>query len=37
MSIRNELLKNIVIASGGTVTGGTINELLQDWLDALSQ
>lgn len=37
MAIRNELLKSIVVASGGTVTGSTSNELLQDWLNAVSQ
>lgn len=32
----NEILRQIVLASGGTVTNaGNRNGLLQDWLDAL--
>lgn len=35
MPTRNELLKSIVIASGGTITSNASNGLLQDWLDAV--
>jgi hypothetical protein len=33
---RNDLLILIVLAVGGVVTGLTQNELLEDWLEALS-
>jgi hypothetical protein len=36
MEDRNDTLILIVFALGGVVTGITQNELLQDWLDALS-
>jgi len=36
MSIRNELLTQIVIAAGGSVTNpNNRNQLLKDWLAAL--
>lgn len=36
MSTRNELLKQIVIASGGAVTNpNNRNQLLEDWLKAV--
>ncbi len=33
--IENELLRQIVLASGGEVTSGTRNGLIKDWLRAL--
>jgi hypothetical protein len=33
---RNDILILIVLAVGGVVTGLTQNELLEDWLEALS-
>ncbi len=36
MSIQNEILAEIVVAAGGTVTDpSNRNQLLRDWLDAL--
>lgn len=35
MAIRNDLLRRIIVASGGEVTRQTENGLLQDWLDTL--
>ncbi|AUR86098.1 hypothetical protein NVP1082O_09 [Vibrio phage 1.082.O._10N.261.49.E4] len=35
MNTMNELLKEIVILSGGTVTSETRNGLLRDWLAAV--
>jgi len=36
MRLMNEILKDIVIANGGTVTNpATRNQLLKDWLAAL--
>ena len=37
MSIRNKLLAEIVVAVGGTVTDpNNRNQLLRDWLDAIT-
>lgn len=36
MKPMNELLSDIVVAAGGTVTATTRNGLLRDWLDAVS-